>query len=177
MKITKEWAMPNRNTFSIPPINKFVKDNTFLKNVIIDPFANSSKFGTITNDLNPEFDTTFHLDALKFLKLQKSASADVVLYDPQYNLAQACECYNSFGKEKLELNVSNDKYWVECKKEVSRILKVGGVALCFGWNSNGIGKNNGMKMEEILLVAHGGMHYDTICTKEIKMNLYPLLGE
>ena len=71
MKITKEWAMPNRNTFSIPPVNKFVKDNTFLKNVIIDPFANSSKFGTITNDLNPEFDTTFHLDALKFLKLQK----------------------------------------------------------------------------------------------------------
>ena len=162
--------MPNAKTFSIKPIKKFVEDNIKGKAVIIDPFANSNKYGTITNDLNPEFDTNFHLDALEFLRQQKSNSADLVLYDPLYSVNQAAECYHNFGKEKLEINVANQKYWSECKKHVSRILKKGGVALCFGWQSNGIGKTNGMELKEVMLVAHGGGHFDTICTKEIKVS-------
>lgn len=169
MEITREWAMPNANTFSIPPIRRFVESNVIGKSVVIDPFANKSKFGTITNDLNPEYDTDYHLDALAFLKEMKSDSADVVLFDPPYNVSQAKQCYDNFGKEKLNMSVTNNKYWTDCKKEVSRILKVGGVALCFGWSSNGIGKGNGMRMDNILIVAHGGLHYDTICTKEIKI--------
>lgn len=161
--------MPNARTFSIKPIKEFVEKNIKGAEVIIDPFANENKYGTVTNDLNPQFDTDYHLDALEFLKRQKAESADVVLYDPPYSVSQAKECYDNFGKEKLETNVANQKYWSECKKEVSRICKKGGVVLCFGWNSNGIGKTNGMGMTEIMLVAHGGGHYDTICTKEIKL--------
>lgn len=161
--------MPNARTFSIKPIKRFVEQNIESAEVIIDPFANENKYGTITNDLNPQFDTDYHLDALEFLKRQETESADVVLYDPPYSVNQAKECYENFGKGKLEINVTNQKYWSECKKEVSRILKKGGVVLCFGWNSNGIGKNNGMEMTEIMLIAHGGGHYDTICTKEVKL--------
>ncbi len=40
--------------------------------------------------------------------------------------------------------------------------------LCFGWNSGGIGINNGFNLKEILLVPHGGNHNDTICTVEVK---------
>lgn len=36
---------------------------------VIDPFANDSKYGTITNDLNSAFDTDYHLDTLDFFKL------------------------------------------------------------------------------------------------------------
>ena len=55
MIISKAWAMPNGKTFSIKPIKEFVEKYIYGKNVIVDPFANECKYGTITNDLNPEF--------------------------------------------------------------------------------------------------------------------------
>ncbi len=159
--------MPNLNTFKIKPISKLL-GKYVNGGVIIDPFANESKLGTITNDLNPEFKTDYNLDALKFLKLMESNSADVVLYDPPYSISQAAQCYNSYGKDKLKQAVSNMGYWAKCKNEVSRILKPGGIALIFGWSSNGIGKNRGFETIEILLVPHGGSKNDTICTVERK---------
>ena len=53
--------------------------------------------------------------------------------------------------------------------EIKRILKPNGLALCFGWNSNGIGKTRGFEMLEVLLVPHGGSKNDTICTAERKV--------
>lgn len=166
--IKRVWAMPNSKTFQIKPIKELVERFIKDKDVIVDPFANSSKYGTITNDLNPEFDTTYHLDALEFLKLIPSESVDVVLYDPPYNAAQATECYKSFGAKKLEVHVSNGLYWKCVRSEVSRILKIDGICLGFGWNTVGINKSNGMIMTEILDVCHGGIHYDTLCTVEVK---------
>ncbi len=55
------------------------------------------------------------------------------------------------------------------KKEISRITKKGGIAISFAWNSGGIGKINGFKQEEILLVSHGGNHNDTICVVETRV--------
>ena len=98
MEIKKEWAMPNSKTFSVKPIAKFVERHTFGAKVIVDPFANSCKYGTITNDMNPEFDTDYHMDALEFLKMLPNEYADVVLYDPPYSLRQVSECYKSVGK-------------------------------------------------------------------------------
>lgn len=100
MNIRREWAMPNLNTFSIKPIREFIEASIKTANVIVDPFANSCKIGTIRNDLNPAFDTDYHLDALEFLKMLGDESADVVLYDPPYNASQAKECYDSFGAKK-----------------------------------------------------------------------------
>ena len=58
------WAMPNKLTFTIKPIKELVEKYIKEGQVIIDPFANESKYGTIRNDLNHEFDTHYHLDAL-----------------------------------------------------------------------------------------------------------------
>lgn len=168
VKITRTWAMPNSKTFTIKPIKELVERHVKSAKVIIDPFANSCTYGTVTNDLNPEFDTTYHLDALEFLKMQADESADLVLYDPPYSISQAAEMYKAYGKEKLEINVANMKYWASCKSEVARILKYNGVAICCGWNSNGIGINRGFEMREMLIVAHGGSKNDTIVTVERK---------
>lgn len=170
MNIQKVWAMPNKNTFTIKPIKELVERYIHKKDnqVIIDPFANESKYGTITNDLNPEMSTDYHLDALKFLKKMKTASADIVHYDPPYSITQAAECYKSFGKEKLKINVANMKYWAECKNEIARILKPNGIAICCGWNTNGLGKGRNFKMIEILIVSHGGSKNDTLITVEMK---------
>ena len=170
------WAMPNGNTFTIKPIRNIVRDACLDARarsgndaVIVDPFANEAQYGTITNDLNPEFSTDFHMDALAFLKSIETDAADLVLYDPPYSITQAAQLYKSYGKEKLEINVSNMAYWARCKDEIARIVKPGGGVLCCGWNSNGIGKGRGFKMEKLLIVAHGGSKNDTIVTVERKI--------
>ena len=63
----------------------------------VDPFANRNKFATITNDLNPEYDTDYHMDALDFLKTFKDNSVDGILYDPPFSPRQVSECYKDFG--------------------------------------------------------------------------------
>jgi hypothetical protein len=54
------------------------------------------------------------------------------------------------------------------KNGLDAILRPGGLAICFGWNSAGFGRKRGYLMEEILLVNHGGAHNDTIVTVERK---------
>lgn len=162
--------MPNGNTFTIKPIKEFVEAALARHGggVVVDPFANSCTYGTVTNDLNPEFDTDYHMDALEFLKMLPDESADVVLYDPPYSITQAAQLYKEFGKDKLEVSVANMRYWAECKNNIARILKAGGECLSFGWNTNGVGKNRGFAIDEILIVAHGGSKNDTLCVREHK---------
>ena len=137
--------------------------------MIVDPFANECKYGTITNDLNPEFNTDYHLDALEFLKPIPTESADLVLYDPPYSITQASVLYKEYGKDKLEVNVANMKYWKLCKDNIARILKPHGRVICCGWNTNGLGKNRGFEMTAILDVVYGGIKNDTLVTLEYKL--------
>lgn len=167
MRITRTWAMPNSLTFTIKPIKELVERVIKGANVIVDPFANNSKYGTIRNDLNPEMDTQYHLDALAFLKLIETGSADVVLYDPPYSPRQVSEVYKEFGMT-VNMQTTQSSYWANQKAEISRIVKAGGTVLTCGWNSGGIGKANGFEIEEILIVPHGGWHNDTIVTVERK---------
>lgn len=58
--------MPSHQTFTINPFKQEILSEIKEGMVIIYPFCNISQYGTITNDLNPEFDTTYHMDALEF---------------------------------------------------------------------------------------------------------------
>lgn len=168
MKVEKTWAMPSKYTFDIKPIHDWL-----LRIIprgaesIVDPFAANSIFGTITNDLNPNADTDYHMDALDFLKMLPDNSADVVLYDPPYSLRQVSECYKNYGRE-VTMETTQSRWRARHLDEIARVCKTGGVVLCFGWNSNGVGKKRGFEMTDILMVAHGGSHNDTICTAEVK---------
>lgn len=97
IRIERIWAMPNKNTFEIPPIKNLLKEEVDLNNYWIDPFANRNKIASVTNDLNPIYETDYHLDALDFLELFKDSSVDGVLYDPPYSPRQVSECYNDVG--------------------------------------------------------------------------------
>lgn len=166
MRIERVWAMPNKNTFDILPIKQLILEEK-TEGLWIDPFANKNKFATITNDLNPEFNTDYNMDALDFLKMFEDHSVDGVLYDPPYSPRQVSECYNDFGYD-VTWETTNASFWSNQKKELSRIIKIGGKIITFGWNSGGIGKTNGFEITRILLVPHGGWHNDTICTVEVK---------
>lgn len=165
--IQRQWAMPNKNTFDIKPIKELIQSE-LTDGTWIDPFANQNKLATITNDLNPSYDTNYHMDALDFLKTFQNESVDGVLYDPPYSPRQVTECYQGVG-----INVTSEttraSFWGNQKKEISRIVKPGGKVITFGWNSGGIGRKYGFEIVRILLVPHGGWHNDTICTVEVKV--------
>lgn len=164
--IDRVWAMPNKNTFSIRPIAQLIQEE-MTDGLWIDPFANTNKLAAITNDLNPDFDTDYHLDALDFLKMFDDASVDGVLYDPPYSSRQVAECYHGLGYN-VTMETTQGSFWGNQRKELSRIVKVGGKVISFGWNSGGIGAKYGFTITRIRLVPHGGVHNDTICTVEIK---------
>lgn len=158
------WAMPNKWTFQIKPIAELLreelKEGSYPKKWV-DPFAGYNSPAWATNDLDINAPTQHHEDALIYLKRLATGCAEGVLYDPPYSITQA----RQYGKKEF----ASMKYWADCKNEIARIIKPGGKAICFGWNSNGLGKNRGFEMKRILLVPHGGSKNDTICTVEIKL--------
>lgn len=167
IRIERIWAMPNKNTFEILPIKKLISEEVDLSKYWIDPFANRNKVASVTNDLSLEYDTDYHLDALDFMKIFEDNSVDGVLYDPPYSPRQVSECYNDVGYN-VTWDTTKASFWGNHKREISRIVKIGGKVITFGWNSGGIGYKYGFEIERILMVPHGGWHNDTICTVEVK---------
>jgi len=98
----------------------------------------------------------------------KNNSVDTVLYDPPYSPRQVSECYKKLDKT-VNMQTTQASYWSKQKKEISRIVKMGGIVISCAWNSSGIGKKYGFKIEEILLIPHGGWHNDTIITVDRKI--------
>jgi len=166
IKIERKWAMPNKWTFKIKPITKLLEEE--MTGLIADPFAGQNSPAHEQNDIKEtagNWDTD-HKDALTWLRGKRTNRYDTVLYNPPYSITQPM----MYGKKEffsMEIGIVM-KYWADCKNEIARILKPGGKAMCFGWNSMGLGKNRGFEMKRILLVAHGGSRNDTICTVEIK---------
>ena len=167
MKINREWAMPNRWTFAILPIAALLRRYVPAGGTNwIDPFAGETSPAEITNDLNPERPTKYHLYAHEFAA-QLDGHYDGVLFDPPYNLSQIKECYQNIGATVPD-NYQLDASFGSVKDILAHKIKGGGIAISFGWSSAGFGIARGFEIEEILLVPHGGPHYDTIVTVERK---------
>ena len=175
MIIDRIWEMPNSKTFQVNAIKDFICDNIIGSNLtILDPFANEHSIkkhllnhNYICNDLDTDFDCDYNIDALDFLKLFKDRSVDVVLFDPPYSSRQVKECYKKLDRT-VTFEDTSAGFIQNFRDEISRIVKPNGIVFTFGWNSNGIGKNNNFTIEKIRLVAHGGNHNDTICLMERK---------
>jgi hypothetical protein len=125
--------------------------------VIIDPFARNCYWGTITNDIDPNTNAQYHMDALLFLESLESRSADFVLFDPPFSSNQA-ERY-----EAGHVNVYTDpRYVSNCFKEIVRILKPGGRVLKLGYNSTR--HHRSLKLLKGWLVNFGGSRNDVLMT-------------
>lgn len=159
--------MPSKNTFSIPPIRELIQQY-WKPGVSIDPFANTAKIASITNDLDSAYDTDYHMDATDFLMQFSDDSVDIVLYDPPFSSRQVSECYRQLGRS-VNWEMTQSSYWRRHKEQISRIVKPGGFVFSFGWNSGGIGIKYGFEKLHIRLVAHGGHHNDTIAVVEQKL--------
>jgi len=170
--LRRTWAMPNKNTFSIKPFKELIeKYKVKLPEgaIILDPFANTSKEGTITNDIDESCDTTYHMPANEFLQMFDDNSIDMILFDPPYSPNQVKQCYTELNRTVTWQDTSAS-FWSNLKKEIGRILKPNAICITFGWNSSGIGKKYGCKIKEILLCCHGGGHNDTIAVVDEKVD-------
>ena len=148
MEIKREWAMPNKKTFTIKPIKKLI-----------------NKYKKTFNWIDP-FQYPYTEDILVQLDKVNNNYVDGVLFDPPYSPRQLKECYEEIGEV---LHDTKSSVWAKWKDETARVIKPGGLCLSFGWSSQGLGKSRGFEIIEILLVAHGGNHNDTICVVEKKV--------
>lgn len=158
--------MPNKWTFEIPPIRKLIYKYGGDFKGWIDPFAGMNSPAEIRNDINPDMPAEFHIMAEDFVKQLKN-QINGCLFDPPYSYRQVKEHYESVGLKPTQLDTSTN-FYNRVKKPAGNLIKVGGHAICFGWNSNGFGKGNGFEIVEILIIAHGGHHNDTIVVVERK---------
>ena len=147
-KFERHWCMPNHETFKIKPFKNLIQDE--LGNKYLDPFP-----------------YPFEKDAIKYMKSFGDRSVDKIVFDPPYSQRQLKEMYKNAGQSFN--HPMNSGYWAVCKKEIGRIMELGGKVISFGWNSNGIGKKYGFQIYRIVLVAHGSQHNDTIATVERKI--------
>lgn len=159
--------MPSGNTFDCPPIAGFVQKYLLKSKVSVDPFARNRRWATYTNDLDPRTSADRHLDAGVFLwnLKQDGVKADLVIFDPPYSPNQIIECYQSIGHDMAHAN-RNGELYARVRSAIPEILTEEAVVLSFGWNSNGMGLKHEFEIIEILIVAHGGAHNDTICMAE-----------
>ena len=136
--------MPNKETFQIKPIKELIYEEMADSSFRIEPFPFNYKE-----------------DATDYLKrVDKSYYG---LFDPPYSPRQLKECYK--GKGEYDTKASTWSKWKDLLAE-----KITEKCISFGWNSGGLGKSRGFEITRILLVAHGGMHNDTICTVEERTN-------
>lgn len=168
-RFSREWAMPSGDTFSIPPVARLLRWHLRDCTEVVDPFARNSTLAKYRNDLNPETTAEWHLDAEEFCRQmqRRGVVADAVLFDPPYSQRQISELYQSVGRTPTMTDTQNSRLYKNVRAGLDRLLAVGGLAISCGWNSCGFGR--AYELVELLLVAHGGAHNDTIVTIERKV--------
>ena len=166
MKINRVWAMPSANTFTIKPIKELLKSyNVGIG--WIDPFDGENSMAEYTNDHNPSKPTKYHLEALEFVNIFEDNTFTGAVFDPPYSYRQVSEHYRVINKKATQLDTSTN-FYNRVLNPLADKIKIGGHCISFGWNTNGVGINRGFEIIEILIVAHGGHHNDTLVTVEIK---------
>jgi hypothetical protein len=156
----------NRYTFKAPKVRAWVEQ--YCKGlVVLNLFAGPTRLAgciEFSNDLDPSFATTFHLDALdcvNLLRCNRERKFDRIVIDPPYSYRKSMALYhgnkNSRFKKVLDL--------------IPEILTPKGLVITFGYHSNVMSKKRGFAIREILLISHGGAQHDTIVSVEERIKV------
>lgn len=167
----RSWAMPSHDTMKVAPIGGFAKRYLMASRRSVDPFARNSRLASVTNDLNPETAAQYHMDAEAFCRMlaERGDTFDLAIFDPPYSPRQVSECYQSVGLEVGMKDTQTAVLYQRVRNALDAIMQPDGIVLSFGWNSAGMGEGRNYQLVEVLLVAHGGAHNDTICIAERKI--------
>jgi len=161
MKIERFFEMPNIHTFEMKKLRDWFIQ--YVEGDVLNIFGGYTKLDygkgkIVYNDINENIPSDYHYDAMNISQHFSPESFDTILFDPPYTDFQATHYYD--GKLCRDLD--------RAKSEADKLLKPGGVAISFGYNSTGFGKKRGYKKLAILLVNCGFGHNDIIVTVERK---------
>lgn len=172
---SRVWAMPTPDTFDIPEIRGFVQKYLIKSQISVDCFSRNKRWTTYTNDLNPNTAAEHHMDAEDFLMMlaSKGIRCDLAILDPPYSPRQISECYHEAGMNVGMKETQNAAFYSRVKNATLALLNPEAIVLSFGWNTNGMGKKHGFEIVEILIVAHGSAHNDTLCMAEKRITVEP----
>lgn len=162
-KITVAFAWPNRWTFRMAPIRELFVRHVMGHSSVVDPMCGESKWAQYSNDLAHD-----GVDAEEYVRglIAQGVTADCVLFDPPYSPRQIAECYKAMGRKATMRDTQNARLYKRVRAALADILKPDGIALSFGWQSSGFGRD--WPTEELLIVQHGAAHNDTICVVQRK---------
>lgn len=164
MIITRVWAMPNKYTFQVKPLLDAVLRYRGDSKAWFDPFAGFHSPADVTNDLNPQCPTQFHLEAIEFCN-QLTPYFDGCIFDPPYSPTQVSRAYHDMGLQfKGKENPTGG--FPQVRDAIARLVRPDGYCVSFGWNTVGMGKGRGFEPVEYLICSHGGNRNDTLVTVE-----------
>lgn len=107
--------------------------------LVIDPFARNCKWADITNDINPETEATYHLDAKEFLDLvlEKHGcnSVKCLIFDPPFSSRQY-EKYEKGSPQELVNIYSSPGKIAEIFQVVRKLIKPNGIIIKLGYNTS-----------------------------------------
>lgn len=149
---------PNKWTFKPKKIRTFLERE--LEGKVLNLFAGETKLRhrdeIVRNDINENIEADYHFDALKIDEEFDKETFDTVILDPPYNVRKAREKYDGTYQGKFRA----------IKEKVSKLVRVSGKVLTFGYDSTGMSGSRGFKKVKIYLINHKGDHNDTICLVE-----------
>ena len=162
--MSRAWAMPSGATFTIKPIKSLLEKYVGDGKLWADPFAGNNSPAEFTNDLDPSTKAKDHELAKDWVRKLPS-NLKGALFDPPYSYRQVMEHYTAIGRT-VHQDDTGSYFYSSVKRLLAPKIEFGGLIICFGWNSTGMGKNLGFSLVEVLLVCHGGHNNDTIVTVE-----------
>lgn len=65
--MSRVWAMPHKYTFKVKPLRDIISRYKMDGETWLDPFAGFNSPAEITNDLNTDAPTDYHLEAAEFV--------------------------------------------------------------------------------------------------------------
>ena len=160
MELSRIWVMPSIWTFTMAPVQKLFKKYSVGPG-FVDPFAGENSPAEHANDIEGRGNAS-QMDGLAFLKTFDDNALSGCLFDPPYSVEQCLRRYTP----KHNGTAGRAEYLARCKDEIKRIVKPGGLAISFCWDSTGMGKKRDFEIIEIVLLCHGACHNDTIVTIE-----------
>ena len=171
-KITmnRVFARANAWTFEIKPIQELLDRYVGDGKGWADPFAGKSTLCEYRNDMNPEHNQPSMKESVVFAnELQRQGVVlDGVVFDPPYSHRQVSEHYKQMGLKATSMDTSAN-FTIKVKRAFAPMIQSGGYAISFGWNTSGFGKVLGFEIIEVLDIAHGLTHNDTLVTVERKV--------
>jgi len=153
----------SQSKYYVNGFNKALLKTKEMEGDIIDPFARNCKWGTIRNDMDQTIKTVhYNLESLDFMKLMKSNSAKIVLFDPPFSDRQA----KKYELGDTNLYCTGDGRIGKLCREIERVLKPGGVMVKLGYNSSRPTKN--FDLLHLMVINFGGTRNDVILSIWIK---------